>query len=382
MAANRVKAAAGRVGLRVGGVGVDEPRVAVRRPGPLSRAKFAELLGTEEPNSHNPAKVSFRLGGCWSEFANAIRRGVGEAAPGVYLAFGISGYSVSSSDRYNSPEYVSRVLATVPLPTRALKYAGAEFSLDVENRERVPRGVRLSDLADHGADPALRRLFNEHTVLFDVQPGSRLAFSGVTLKAADSRAPHCSVAAGAHRSALTPLDLEEHPPEEVFTATGAHRDESGFVLPTGIAEPRVFRVSYECNVVEEREAWLPLRRALDSLQARCARIVAVADTAAWTSADLVDGGAPVRESTLSIVGENSTVTKALERMLYEALGDGVLMVNSIAPPDKNCVVITMRAAPDVDLKEAFKGAAAEFAAACRSISATVDKWLGDASAYL
>lgn len=297
-----------------------------------------KVLDTSQFSLVQHADVSFEVDG-WREQAAALRRILHYEMPHYYLEASTD-YRPEYSEPYMKPEHLSRLcIAQVPLTLSAGEWVDEVLYLDVSNTGDSIKRIYSGHIKALSGK-STKSLFSPMMQIGIVSPGKRVYICEIRVAPGQGVACTALIA----RSSQVPLDLEEVSRADTHSVAGSHRDRSGYLESSAVADPKRFRIrcvmraatlnaeAEFMQILEAARAQIARRvRAVSSLASAvlASTSTAAAASTAATAGSIVDLTAKSGEKVkVTIANENEVLGELVTKSLFESFfGKGLTGVS-------------------------------------------------------
>jgi DNA-directed RNA polymerase subunit L len=296
---------------------------------PEIQAALDELMGVDNFKMPFASEhVEITLNDVDVSVANAIRRTVIDEMSGYCLSYDISDFKNDIyTDLFMDPEFIRLRVRGMKImrhmPKELLK--NLKFAINIHNKTDEVRIVYAKDLllTNGKLESAI---FNPTYELAFVQPGRTLNIQNIRFDF--GKGIYNASFNNACRSVSMPLDIEEYPREEIYSAEGSQRVLSGFKISTLIANPRKFLIKFDMPAVLDnggKTTYLTIMDVCMDIMSRLQYIQRsieesqnshqTVDTITFIRADVVVDGVMMKKFVVNIKNETDTIGGLLARTI-------------------------------------------------------------------
>ena len=257
--------------------------------------------------------------------ANALRRTLIDEMSGYCLSFDISDFKNDiHTDLFMDPEFIRlRVRSMRHMPKELLK--NLKFAINVHNKTDEVMIIYAKDLllTNGKLESAI---FNPTYELAFVQPGRSLNIQNIRFDF--GKGVYNATFNNACRAACIPLDIEEYPRKDIYSAEGSQRVLSGFKISTLVANPRKFLIKFDMPAVLDnggKTTYLTIMDACMNIMSRLQYIQRsieesqnshqTVDTITFIRTDVVVDGVTMKKFVVNIKNETDTIGGLLARTI-------------------------------------------------------------------
>ena len=205
------------------------------------------------------------------------------------------------------------------------------FSLNVHNTTDEVKTVYTKDLIVTGGK-LTHAIFNPTHELAFIQPGKTLHIKNIYIES--GKGINDAVFNNTCRNAGKPLDIEEHPDEEIRGENGKYRVASGFKQSTLISNPKKFRLNFYVPATLDNNGKTSLMVMIDACNNITSRLQYIqrnieeyqvdnqsTDVITFISTEVVIGGTPMQKYVISVKNETDTIGNLLARTIVDMVPD-------------------------------------------------------------
>ena len=290
---------------------------------------FDELMGIEGFKLPFASEhVEMTLDNVDVSVANAIRRTLIDEMGGYCLSFDIGDFKHDIyTDLFMDPEFIKLRIRGIKIMRHMSKdlLKNLKFALNVHNKTDDVLYVYAKDLilTNGKLDSAI---FNPTYELAFVQPGKSLNIQNIRFDF--GKGIYNAVFNTACRSVSIPLDIEEYPKDEIYSADGSQRILSGFKISSLVANPRKFKIKFDLPAVLDnggKTTYLTImdvcvniisrlqyiQRSIDESQ----NLQQTVDTITFIRTDVVVDGITMKKFVINVKNETDTIGGLLARTI-------------------------------------------------------------------
>jgi DNA-directed RNA polymerase subunit L len=261
--------------------------------------------------------------------ANAIRRTVVDEMSSYCLSFDISDFKYDIyTDLFMDPEFIKLRIRGIKIMRHMSKdlLKNLKFAINIHNKTDEVIYIYAKDLIlTHGKlDSAI---FNPTYELAFIQPGRSLNIQNIRFDF--GKGMYNAAFNIACRSVSMPLDIEEYPKEEIYSAEGSQRILSGFKISSLISNPRKFLIKFDMPAVlnnNGKTTYLTIMDVCTNIISRLQYIQRsieesqnaqqTVDTITFIRTDVVVDGITMKKFVINIKNETDTIGGLLARTIY------------------------------------------------------------------
>lgn len=296
---------------------------------PEIQQAFDELMGIEGFKLPFASEhVEMILGDVDVSVANAIRRTLIDEMSGYCLSFDISDFKHDIyTDLFMDPEFIRLRVRGIKIMRHMSKdlLKNLKFAINVHNKTDDVLYIYAKDLilTNGKLDNAI---FNPTYELAFVQPGRSLNIQNIRFDS--GKGIYNATFNIACRSVSMPLDIEEYPKEEIYSAEGSQRVLSGFKISSLVANPRKFKIKFDLPAVLDnggKTTYLTImdvctniisrlqyiQRSIDESQ----NLQQTVDTITFIRTDVVVDGITMKKFVINVKNETDTIGGLLTRTI-------------------------------------------------------------------
>ena len=296
---------------------------------PEIQSAFDELMGVDNFKLPFASEhVEMILNDVDISVANALRRTLIDEMNGYCLSFDIGDFKNDIyTDLFMDPEFIRlrvRGMKTMRHMSKEL-LKNLKFAINVHNKTDDVMIIYAKDLLLTGGklDSAI---FNPTYELAFVQPGRSLNIQNIRFDF--GKGIYHATFNNACRAVSMPLDIEEYPREEIYSAEGSQRVLSGFKISTLVANPRKFLIKFDMPAVLDnggKTTYLTIMDACMNIMSRLQYIQRsieesqnsqqTVDTITFIRTDVIVDGVTMKKFVVNIKNETDTIGGLLARTI-------------------------------------------------------------------